>query len=73
MKIDNLDIIFKILINKKTKVTSTKRMTKFSLSNLSIKCHKILGDKIIKFVDDRKYNYLRNLIDMYKEKIEINF
>jgi len=73
MKIDNLDLVFKVLINKRTKNSTTKNFTKFTLANLVVRCPKILGDKIIKFVDDRQYNYLRNLIDMYKEKIEINF
>ena len=66
------ELLFKFIIHPKTKVNTGRKVTLFTQFNSRVACPEILGSKLVKAIKKKKYNLVRELIDIYTELFETN-
>ena len=71
--INKNDIIYKMLAHPKCKQGNRGNIVTFRLNGLVFEVPKNLGKKITQFMKKRKYNLLRQLIVIYKDRFITNF
>ena len=73
MSINNTDIIFKVLTNKRTKNKSSGGSTRFTLSGLNIVMPNRIAEKVFAFLKNKRISILREFLELHSESIKTNF